>query len=199
LKIPEFKIAAGMLTLVIVGLSVAVSPIDSAAGDARAKININVACHCADPVGQNFCAVFKEKIQKSIGYQLAENTSGYGMGVHFACVDMWQGIDNKLSGRMSAVSVSFTIYSDKLPGEVFEDSSVFRVGKAKVPEMSDQIVTALGQFVSANTSFFESMRTGGAQGASSGPSSEASPGTSSEASPGASSEPSSEPSAVPSP
>ena len=61
---------------------------------------------------------------------------------------------------MSAVSVSFTIYSDKLPGEVFEDSSVFRVGKDKVPEMSDQIVVALGQLVSANTSFFETMRAG---------------------------------------
>jgi len=82
------------------------------------------------------------------------------MGVHFACVDMWKGIDNKLAGRMSAVSVSFTIYSDKLPGEVFEDSSVFRVGKDKAPEMSDQIVIALGQFVSANSSFFESMRAG---------------------------------------
>jgi hypothetical protein len=108
------------------------------------------------------------------------------MGVHFACVDMWTGIDNKLAGRMSAVSVSFTIYSDKLPGEVFEDSSVFRVGKDKVPEMSDQIVVALGQLVSANTSFFETMRAG-AQPASSG----ASPEASSQASP--------EPSSAPSP
>ena len=87
------------------------------------------------------------------------------MGVHFACVDMWKGIDNKLAGRMSAVSVSFTIYSDKLPGEVFEDSSVFRVGKGKVSEMSDQVVSALGQFVSANSSFFENMRTSAAASA----------------------------------
>ena len=127
-----------MMSLVIAAASTAVWPTDSAAQDAAGKININVACRCADPVGEKFCATFKEKIQKSVGYQLAENTSGYGMGVHFACVDMWKGIDNKLAGRMSAVSVSFTIYSDKLPGEVFEDSSVFRVGKDKAPEMSDR-------------------------------------------------------------
>ena len=161
----------------------AVSPIGAEEGSG--KININVTCRCADAVGQNFCTVFKAKIQKSVGYQLAENTSGYGMGVHFACVDLWQGIDNKLTGRMSAVSVAFTIYSDKLPAEVFEDSSVFRVGKDKVPEMSDQIVVALGQLVGANSSFFESMRKGA----------QASPEPSSESS----SEPSSEPSSAPSP
>jgi hypothetical protein len=173
-----------MLTLAIAAVS---APTEVGADNAAAgKININVACRCPDVVGQNFCTVFKEKVQKSVGYQLAESTSGYGMGVHFACVDMWTGIDNKLAGRMSAVSVSFTIYSDKLPGEVFEDSSVFRVGKDKVPEMSDQIVVALGQLVSANTSFFETMRAG-AQPASSG----ASPEASSQASP--------EPSSAPSP
>jgi hypothetical protein len=162
-----------------------VSSNDGGAEDAGGKININVSCRCPDAVGENFCTVFRDKIQKSVGYQLAENTSGYGMGVHFACVDMWKGIDNKLAGRMSAVSVSFTIYSDKLPGEVFEDSSVFRVGKDKVPEMSDQIVIALGQLVSANTNFFETMRAG-TQTSSSGPSTEASP----EAAPQASAEPS---------
>ena len=143
MRIPGFIIAAGMLTLAIATVS---APTEVGADAAAAgKININVACRCPDAVGENFCTVFKDRIQKSVGYQLAENTSGYGMGVHFACVDMWKGIDNKLAGRMSAVSVSFTIYSDKLPGEVFEDSSVFRVGKDKVPEMSDQIVVALGQ------------------------------------------------------
>jgi hypothetical protein len=160
------------------------------ADDTAGKINIEVACHCADPVGQNLCTVFKGKIGKSVGYRLADNTGGYGMGVHFACVDMWEGIENKLQGRMSAVSVTFTIYSDKLPGEVFEDSSVFRVGKDKVPEMSDQIVTALGQLVSANSNFFDSMDTG---------SSAASPGASAEASPKPSPESSPEPSPEPSP
>lgn len=149
----------------------ALSPTPGVAEGASGKININVACRCTDIVGQNFCKVFKERISKSIGYQLSDNTSGYGMGVHFACEDMWTGIDNKLKGRMSAVSVTFTIYSDKLPGEVFEDSSVFRVGKDKVSEMSQQIVTALGQFVAANSSFFESMRAG-AQGSSAEPASE---------------------------
>jgi hypothetical protein len=190
-----------MMLLVIAAASTAVWPTDSAAQDAAGKININVACRCADPVGEKFCATFKEKIQKSVGYQLAENTSGYGMGVHFACVDMWKGIDNKLAGRMSAVSVSFTIYSDKLPGEVFEDSSVFRVGKDKAPEMSDQIVIALGQFVSANSSFFESMRAGApasspeaASGPSPAPSSEPSSESPSEPSPETPGEPSSAPS-----
>jgi hypothetical protein len=178
LRIPAFILAAGLLALVIVTLS----PTGGGAEAATGKININVACRCADAVGQNFCTVFKQKIDKSVGYQLADNTSGYGMGVHFACVDMWKGIDNKLDGRMSAVSVTFTIYSDKLPGEVFEDSSVFRVGKDKVSEMSDQIVTALGQFVSANTSFFDSMRAGAQASA-----------------PESAPEPSSEPSSAPSP
>jgi hypothetical protein len=189
-----------MLTLAIAAV-IAISPTGSSAEDAG-KINVNVACRCTDVVGQNFCADFKGKIQKSVGYQLAENTSGYGMGVHFACVDMWKGIDNKLAGRMSAVSVSFTIYSDKLPGEVFEDSSVFRVGKDKVPEMSDQIVIALGQLVTANANFFETMRAS-AQASSSGASTEASPQASPEASPAPSSEASPEaspePSAAPSP
>jgi hypothetical protein len=177
---PGSIIVAGVLTLAFTGLS-AVLPVDGDADDTAGKININVACHCADTVGQNFCAVFKTQVDKSVGYRLADNTSGYGMGVHFACVDMWNGIDNKLNGRMSAVSVTFTIYSDKLPGEVFEDSSVFRVGKDKVPEMSQQIVVALGQLVSANSNFFESMRAGA------------------QAEPAPSSEPSSEPSSAPSP
>ena len=167
---------AGALALLVAGLGL--WPAEGGADDAAGKININVACHCADAVGQNFCAVFKAKVDKSVGYQLADSTSGYGMGVHFACVDMWQGIDNKLNGRMSAVSVTFTIYSDKLPGEVFEDSSVFRVGKDKVPEMSDQVVSALGQLVSANSSFFDSMHAGAPASApegSSGPSSAPSP------------------------
>ena len=152
------------MALVMAAVSAAVSPADSIADDTSAKININVACHCTDPVGQDFCVVFKDKIEKSVGYQLAEGSGGYGMGVHLSCVDMWKGIDNKLTGRMSAVALTFTIYSDKLPGEVFEDASVFRVGKDKVAEMSDQVVVALGQLASANSAFFESMRAA-AQGA----------------------------------
>ena len=189
---------AGVLTVAITGFSAAISPVQSEAGEPAGKINIAVMCRCPDAVGQNFCSVFKAKIQKSIGYKLAENTSGYGMGVHFACVDLWQGIDNKLAGRMSAVSVAFTIYSDKLPAEVFEDSSVFRVGKDKVLEMSDQIVIALGQLVGANSSFFESMRKG-AQTSSPQGSPESSPAPSSESSPESSPIPSPESSTEPSP
>jgi hypothetical protein len=137
-----------------------VLPTNGGAEPEPVRTKVNVTCRCVDTVGQNFCSAFKDRIQKSVGYQLVDNTNGYGMGVHFACVDMWKGIQDKLSGRMSAVSVSFTIYSDKLPGEILEDSSVFRVGKDAVPEMSQEIVTALGQLVDANSSFFENMRTG---------------------------------------
>jgi hypothetical protein len=129
-----------------------------AAGD-DSKTAINVDCHCPDAVGQNFCSTFKGKVRDSPGYRLAENTSGFGIVVHFACLDLWQGINNKLLGRMSAVSVAFTIYSDKLPGEVLEDSSVFRVGKDAAPDMSAKILAAVGQIVSVNSSLFNSMRT----------------------------------------
>ena len=42
------------------------------------------------------------------------------------CFPVSQG---KLSGDMSAVAVVFTIFANKLPGEVYLDSSVSRVGK----------------------------------------------------------------------
>jgi hypothetical protein len=165
LKLPRFIVAAGAIAL---GLAIS-APLGA---DESAKLNVNVTCRCTDAVGQNFCDLFKQKIDKSAGYQLADDTSGYGMALHFSCVDLWKGIDDKLIGRMSAISVAFTIYSDKLPGEVFEDSSVFRVGKDKVPEMSDQVVLALGQLVSANSKVFETMRenaAGGSPAASASP------------------------------
>ena len=65
------------------------------------------------------------------------------------------GIDSKLTGTMSAVSVTFTIYADRLPGEVYEDSSVFRVGKTATDEMSQRILTAIGQLSTANKTVFE--------------------------------------------
>jgi hypothetical protein len=149
------------LAIVLAPVIAVVLPTNGGAEPEPVRTKVNVTCRCVDTVGQSFCSAFKDRIQKSVGYQLVDNTNGYGMGVHFACVDMWKGIQDKLSGRMSAVSVSFTIYSDKLPGEILEDSSVFRVGKDAVPEMSQEIVTALGQLVDANSSFFENMRTGG--------------------------------------
>lgn len=124
------------------------------------RIDVAVDCHCPDPVGAGFCAAFKQKVSASPGYRLVANTStGYGIGVHFSSVDLWQGINSELSGRITAVSVAFTIYAEKLPGEVYADSSVFRVGKDTFPEMSAKIVGALGQIVNLNSNLFNQMRT----------------------------------------
>lgn len=133
-------------------------PARAPAANEEGKINVTVDCHCPDPVGQKFCAGFKNAVETSAGYRLADSTRGYGMGVHFSCVDLWQGINDQLSGHMSLVSVAFTIYSDALPGEVYEDSSAFRVGIDAVPEMSRKILAAVGQLVSMNSGFFDRMR-----------------------------------------
>jgi hypothetical protein len=122
------------------------------------KIDLAVECHCPDAVGQQLCADFKSKVAASPGYQISEGNAGYGIGVHFSCVDLWGGLENGLAGRMSAVSIAFTIYSDKLPGEIYEDSSVFRVGKDATAEMSRKIIAAIGQLVSANETLFQHLR-----------------------------------------
>jgi hypothetical protein len=144
--------------LIIVGLMAASLGLIGKAGGDGGKTNLNVECRCADAVGGEFCSEFKSRVTASPGYDLAANNNGYGIGIHFSCVDLWQGIDNQLAGRMSAVSVAFTIYSQKLPGEVYEDSSVFRVGKDATAEMSRKIIAAIGQLVTANAPFFEQMR-----------------------------------------
>ncbi len=136
----------------------ALLPIADASNADTGKINLAVECHCPDSVGQELCSEFKNKVTASPGYQLAANTNGYGIGIHFSCVDLWGGIENRLAGRMSAVSVAFTIYSDRLPGEVYEDSSVFRVGKDATAEMSRKIIAAIGQLVTANEVLFHHMR-----------------------------------------
>ncbi|HZO81413.1 MAG TPA: hypothetical protein VFB33_06925 [Candidatus Binataceae bacterium] len=145
----------------------------AAAAAAAVRTNIDVDCRCTDPVGKSLCTAFKQKVHDSVGYELVGDTGGFGVGVHFSCVDIWQGIDNQLVGRMSAVSVAFTIYSDKLPGEVYEDASVFRVGRDAVPEMSGQILAALGQIINTNAKFFDSMRA--VAGAGAAPSAATSP------------------------
>jgi hypothetical protein len=122
------------------------------------KINVAVECHCKDSVGEHLCTDFKDKVSGSPGYQLSEGNAGYGIGLHFSCVDLWSGLENGLAGQMSAVSVAFTIYSDKLPGEVYEDSSVFRVGKDATAEMARKILTAIGQLVTANETLFQHLR-----------------------------------------
>ena len=138
--------------------SLALIPIAQKSRADAGKIDLAVECHCADTVGEHLCADFKNKVAASPGYQLTEGNTGYGIGVHFSCVDLWGGLENGLAGRMSAVSVAFTIYSDKLPGEVYEDSSVFRVGKDATDEMSRKIITAIGQLVSANETLFQHLR-----------------------------------------
>lgn len=159
LKIPRPIAAAAVLAL---SATMVVAAGGAAPGNAE-RVNVKVDCHCPDAVGKDFCSAFKKKVGDSVGYRLVENASDFGIGVHFSCVDMWQGINDQLAGRMSAVSVAFTIYSDKLPGEVFEDSSVFRVGKDAVPDMTTEVLTALGQLVSMNSSFFDRMRTAARQ------------------------------------
>jgi hypothetical protein len=128
-----------------------------AADDSR--IAVSVECECPDPVGAGFCAAFKQKVAESPGYRLVPNdSSGYGIGVHFSSVDLWQGINAGMAGKISAVSVAFTIYAEKLPGEVYADSSVFRVGKDTFPEMTAKIVGALGQIVNLNSTLFDKLR-----------------------------------------
>jgi len=133
-----------------------------AAGPATdAKLSIFVDCHCSDPVGGDFCSALKDKIGDSSAYRLVDHTDAYGIGVHLWCVDMFTGlpgINSKLTGTMSAVSVAFTIYAERLPGEVYEDSSVFRVGKEATDEMSLRILTALGQLATANKAVFEHIK-----------------------------------------
>ena len=145
-------IAPLLLALIFPALS-------SAAGN-QGRINVDVDCRCPDMVGQSFCADFKKKVAESAAYKLVDNTSGYGLGVHFACVDIWKGLSANFSEKMhmSAISVAFTIYADTLPGELLEDSSVFRVGIDAVPDMSQQVVSALGQIVTANSGVFDHLR-----------------------------------------
>lgn len=125
------------------------------------RLSVWVDCHCSDPAGETFCSAFKDKVRDSPAYRLVDHADEYGIGVHLWCVDLFAGlpaIQTKLSGTMSAVSVAFTIYSDKLPGEVYEDSSVFRVGKGAADEMAQSVLSAVGQLAAANKAVFERMR-----------------------------------------
>ena len=131
------------------------------AADDLLRLNVYVDCHCSDAVGQNFCSEFKTKVKDSASFRLAEHPDTYGIGVHLWCIGMFDGLpglDTKLVGTMSAVSVAFTIYSDRLPGEVYEDSSVFRVGKDAAEEMAGRILAAVGQLATANKTVFEHIR-----------------------------------------
>ena len=139
----------------------AVSHDAKSAGDEN-RLSVFADCHCTDPVGLDFCTDFKTKVKDSDSYRLVERPDALGIGVHFWCLDLWNGlpgIDKTLTGTMSAVSVAFTIYApDQLPGEVYEDSSVFRVGKDAADEMSGLILVAVGQLATANKSAIDKIR-----------------------------------------
>ena len=148
--------AIGILAFVIL-----ISPADGRAGGDNGKLNVLVDCHCSDPVGGDFCSALKDDVSDSSEYKLVDHPDAYGIGVHLWCVDLFTGlpgVEKKLAGTMSAVSVAFTIYSDRLPGEVYEDSSVFRVGKDATDEMSKRILSAIGQLATANKTVFERIR-----------------------------------------
>jgi hypothetical protein len=123
------------------------------------RTGVYVDCHTADQIGLDLCATLKDKIRQSAGYALAYNTDNYGIGVHLSSVDLFAGIAGKLSGDMSAVAVVFTIYASQLPGEIYLDSSVLRVGKGAIGDMSSQMLSAIGQQVNANSELFTKMRT----------------------------------------
>ena len=147
------SIVAGVFLLGLIAILAAGA---RAAGPQR--ISVYVDCHCEDAVGQKFCSAFKDDVDHSDDYRLVVNTStGDGVGVHFASVDMFKGIQEDLAGHMSAVSVAFTIYSERLPGEIFADTTVFRVGQDKSGEMSDKILDAVGQIVKLNENVFKNM------------------------------------------
>jgi hypothetical protein len=154
---PKFAAAIAILILTVVAL-----PANSAIAGDETRLSVFADCHCSDPVGLAFCSDFKTKVQASTAYRLVEKPDAYGIGVHFWCVDLFDGlpgVDKKLVGTMSAVSVAFTIYAaDRLPGEVYEDSSVFRVGKGATDEMSQKVLSAVGQLSTANKSVFENIR-----------------------------------------
>jgi hypothetical protein len=155
LKTSRLIFAAAVLVLMTGGLR----PSLADAADKDSRVNIAVDCHCPDSVGAGFCVALKHKISESPGYRLVPTSStGFGIGVHLASIDLWQGINAEMAGRISAVSIAFTIFAEKLPGEVYADSSVFRVGKDTFPEMSMKIIGALGQIVNLNANLFNQMR-----------------------------------------
>jgi hypothetical protein len=155
------KFAVSTLFLLLV-VSILALPRDARSAGDESRLSVFADCHCSDPVGLDFCNDFKSKVKESTSYRLVEHPDAYGIGVHFWCLDLWNGlpgIDKELTGTMSAVSVAFTIYApDQLPGEVYEDSSVFRVGKDAAEEMSGRILTAVGQLATANKSAFDKIR-----------------------------------------
>lgn len=150
------------IALVAAALLISPAPGRAAGGAADTRLGVFVDCHCTDQVGEDFCEAVKDKVKDSTAYRLANHVDTYGIGVHLYCIDMFSkiaGVDSKLNGTMSAVSVAFTLYAvDRLPAEVYEDSSVFRVGKDATDDMAQSLLTAVGQIVAANKAVFEKIR-----------------------------------------
>jgi len=152
------------VSIALLAVALLISPASSCAagGGTDTKLAVFVDCHCSDTVGDDFCGAFKDKVKDSTAYKLVERTDTYGIAVHLWCIDLFSripGIDSKLNGTMSAVSVAFTIYdAERLPGEVYEDSSVFRVGKDATDDMAQSLLNAVGQIVTANKAVFDKIR-----------------------------------------
>jgi hypothetical protein len=152
------------VSIALIAVALLISPAFSraAGGGTDTKLAVFVDCHCTDPVGDDFCGAFKDKVKDSTAYKLVDRTDTYGIAVHLWCIDLFSkipGVDSKLNGTMSAVSVAFTLYAaDRLPGEVYEDSSVFRVGRDATDDMAQSLLTAVGQIVNANKTVFEKIR-----------------------------------------
>lgn len=140
-------------------VAASVGIVGNAAAEDNGRTGVYVDCHMTDQIGNDLCATLKDKIRSSAGYALADNTEKYGIGVHLSSVDVFAGIAGKLSGDMSAVAVVFTIYANQLPGEIYLDSSVLRVGKGAIDDMTSQMLAAIGQQVNANSELFSKMRT----------------------------------------
>jgi hypothetical protein len=140
----------------VISILVSMSAIAHGAGDDR--VNVVLDCRCSDSVGQELCESAKAGILKSAQFHLQDAIRDYGVAIHASCTDAWTGINASLIGHMSAVSLAFTIYAEDLPGEVYLDSSVTRVGKDAVDEMTAKIIDALGQQVKVNVKFFDRER-----------------------------------------
>jgi hypothetical protein len=154
-----------MSSLATIVVSIFICGAALAAGGAR--VNVVVACQCTDEVGQDLCKAIRADIAAAPAYSLQDTTKQYGLAMHLSCTDALKGIKTDAAGHMSAVAIVFTIYSQDLPGEVYEDSSVFRVGKDAVDDMSGKITDAVGQLIKVNAKFFEHERSvaGAAPGA----------------------------------
>jgi hypothetical protein len=147
-KIPG--VAAFSIALLIGGSAFAAGP--------DTRTNIVVSCQCTDEVGQDLCKAIRTDIAAVPAYRLQDTTKQYGLALHLSCRDALEGIKTDAVGHISAVAIVFTIYSQDLPGEVYEDSSVFRVGKDAVDDMSGKIKDAVGQLIKVNAKFFDHER-----------------------------------------